>query len=82
MESERVGGASSSHGEEGEYELRLIQLERQLSELLMKSKVSDIKTFATKNVCEMYHSSILQKQSCKRRASMRDRLEHRYISQK
>ena len=42
MESERVGGASSSHGEEGEYGLRLMQLERQLSELLMKSKVSDI----------------------------------------
>ena len=44
--AQRGGGASSSgtttaHGEEGagEYELRLMQLEKQLSELLQKSKV-------------------------------------------
>ena len=39
---ERGGGASSSttaNGEEGDYEQRLMQLERQLSELLQKSKV-------------------------------------------
>ena len=42
---ERGGGASSSataNGEEGDYELRLMQLERQLSELLQKSKVVPI----------------------------------------